>query len=221
MGIQKHHTVILLICFLSLGIAVGSGPDDKGSRITIQWVGDLKGDFDFRSQWDYPEGVYRNEFGQLGCDGLCPEGLESMKDSTGKIFPDSLAAFYRLVDTTHQMHSISCEAWCYEWGGTDYITAKQIETGAVLCSTQMNAGTHCRLIFKISRNACFPRIELLSVARPGTKAYYCKGGWIKIDKNHWSRGILKAEVSFDFNNTDEPGKKIFWKGRIYAKIERM
>ena len=213
------YRLFLLIGLLLFGFAINSGCNDKDSQIKIQWVDNLKGDFDFKTKWSYPEGVYRNRFGQLSCDGFCPEGIESMIDMNGKINPDSSARFYQLVDTTHQFHSILCEAWCYEWAGTDFITAKQTNKNRIICSTQTNAGTHCSLIFEINNDTCIPRIELNSIAASGLKTYDCKGGFIKVDKDSWINGILKAEFNFVFNNTDEPDRKMFWKGKIYTLIE--
>lgn len=37
-------------------------------EILITWQDSIAGDFSFKE--DYPEGVYKNEFGQLSCDGL-------------------------------------------------------------------------------------------------------------------------------------------------------
>ena len=34
------------------------------------------------------------------------------------------------------------------------------------------------------------------------------------------QGIIKAGFNFDFENTDEPRKKMFWKGKIYTLIEK-
>ena len=90
-----------------------------GRKIKIQWVDNLPGDFSFSKKWDYPEGIYKNEFGQLSCDGICQEEVYAMMDSAGKIYKDSLAAFYKIVDTAHQYHSIKADAWCYEYAGTD------------------------------------------------------------------------------------------------------
>ena len=213
---NKHiKYTLIVIGSLSVGFAISSGFNDKTSQIKIHWIDNLKGDFNFRTKWSYPEGVYRNKYGQLDCDGFCIEGIELMKDSEGKIYPDSLMRFYQLVDTTHQYHSILCEAFCYEWAGTDFISVKQTNKNQIICSTQANVGTHCSLIFEINNDNCIPRIELNGIASPGLKTYYGKGGFIKIDKDFWEKGILKAEFNFDFNNTDEPNRKMFWKGRIY------
>ena len=210
------HILILLIVILSFGFVNNKGIHDKECQIKIQWIKNLQGDFDFRTKWSYPEGIYRNKSGQLVCDGFCPEGTELMRDSEGKIFPDSLPRYYQLVDTIRRFHSVLCEAWCYEWAGTDFVEAKRLNKEQVICYTLMNAGTHCSLILELNNDVCIPRIELNSISSPGVKTYYCRGGYIKIDKCCWTKGILKADFNFDFNNTDEPEHKMYWKGKIYT-----
>jgi hypothetical protein len=95
----------------------------KATPIRIKWVANLNGNFSFRHKWEYPEGVFRNKYGQISCDGFCPDEIESMMDKNGKIIRDSLKAFYKLVDTAHIPYSISSSAWCYEWSGTEFIDA--------------------------------------------------------------------------------------------------
>lgn len=215
-----NKTLILLMVISPFGFTCDTKNIEKDTVIIIQWIENLSGDFNFRTKWSYPEGTYKNQFGQLSCDGFCPEGTESMKNSEGKIYNDSLTKFYQLVDTTHQFHSISCEAWCYEWAGTDYITTKQTNKNKIVCSTHLNSGTHSQLIFEINNDTCFPRIELNSISSPRLKTFYCQGGFIKIDGNLWEKGILKAVFDFNFNNTDEPDRKIYWRGKIYTMIEK-
>ncbi|HPE57429.1 MAG TPA: hypothetical protein PK904_13565 [Bacteroidales bacterium] len=216
---NKYFSYILI--FLTAILSSGYVPESKleDDEIYIQWVNNLEGDFEFANEWSYPEGVYFNKFGQLSCDGICPEGIESMTDRDGKIYADSLVKFYQLLDTTHQHHSISCEAWCYEFSGTDFVTAKQIGKNQYTCFTHLNAGTHCRLILDINDNVCTPKIELRSITSPALKTYYCKGGSIKIDNDSWSAGILKATFDFEFYNSDDPESGMYWKGRILSRIE--
>ncbi len=215
-----NKIIILIIAVSSFGFIGNSKFFDKDTEIKIQWIKNLCGNFDFRTKWSYSEGIYRNKFGQLSCDGFCPEGTELMKDSAGKIYTDSLTKFYQLVDTTHQFHSIECDAWCYEWTGTNFITAKQITENQTICSTHLNLATHCQLFLEINNDICIPRIELNSIMSNELKTYYCKGGFIKIDSNLWTKGILKAEFDFYFNNTDEPDQKMYWEGKIYTIIEK-
>lgn len=215
------HILIILISFLSLGFVSDSEINYKKLKIKIQWTDSLNDDYDFIKNWNYPDGIYRNNYGQLSCDGLCPDETEFMKDKNGKIYLDSLTRFYQLVDTTHLFHSILCEAWCYEWAGTDFITAKQMNKNQIICSTKTNIMTHCCLILEIDENTCIPVIELNSISASVLKTYYCKTGYIKIDKDSLKNGILKAEFNFDFNNTDELDRKMYWKGKIYTTIENL
>lgn len=186
-----------------------------------QWVDTLKGDFGFATRWSYPEGIFRNPFGQLDCDGLCPEAVERMRDSRGRIHTDSLHRFYLLVDTTRRYHSLACEAQCYEWGGSRFAAATQFGEDSTVCATEMNAATHCRLVIVIRNEAAAPRIELNSVSSAAeTTVYRCKSGFIRIDRNAWNKGFLKAEFDYLFDNTDQPDQPLLWRGRIYTPIEK-
>lgn len=218
---RKHLKSILLIVIglISFGSIIDSRMSKKDFKIKTQWVDKLDGDFNFKTKWNYPEGIFRNQFGQLSCDGFCPQGIESMIDTNGKIYSDSLNKFYQLVDTTHQFHSISCNTSCEEWAGTDFITITRLNKNHIICSTLANAGTHCCLILEINKETCIPKIEINSISSPGTKNYYCKSGFIKIDKEFWKQGILKADFDFNFDNTDSPDRKLFWKGKIFSEIE--
>jgi hypothetical protein len=191
----------------------------KPGELKIVWTGNLTGDFSFIENWDYPEGVYRNDFGQLSCDGLCAPETERMLDENGRIYKDSLAAFYQLIDTTHQFHSIQSDAWAYEWAGTNFVTATRINTDSVVCFTHTNAATHSSLVLTIAKEKCIPKIELNSIAGSGTKIYSCKSGQLEIDKPLWDKGILKAKFDFIFDHKENPVQPMFWKGKIYAKIK--
>lgn len=217
---MKNILLISVITFVLLSCKQnknGNESPEKG-QITIEWTDSLPGDYSFQKQWSYPEGVYKNEFGQLSCDGICPEEGNAMKDSKGRIYNDSLKSFYRLVDTTHQFHSIQCEAWCYEWGGTDFINAQQKNKNTVECYTQTNAATHCSLHLNIVNNICFPTIELKSIVANGDAVYPCTVGFIKIDKEYFKKGIIKADFNFNFEHKENPKQPIYWKGKIYTRI---
>jgi hypothetical protein len=89
---------------------------DSAVPVKVTWMPRLNGDFSFRDQWSYPEGINVNEFGQLSCAGFCERESAAMMHSTGKIFVDSLAAFYAIVDTAHQFYSISCRCMVLRMG---------------------------------------------------------------------------------------------------------
>lgn len=186
-------------------------------EILITWHDSIAGDFSFKDNWSYPEGVYKNEFGQLSCDGLCPEEIDRMQDENGRIYDDSLKAFYQLVDTTHEFHSIQSEARTYEWAGTDFITVERVSKDTVICYTQNNTATHSSLDLIIVKDIVKPTIILNSITPTGTKIHICKSGQIKIDRNLWDKGIMKAEFDFIFDDKENPSEPMYWKGKIYTR----
>lgn len=211
--------VFLIIGLISCGLTLYKEEKIKSGEIEINWVDSLTGDFSFTKNWSYPEGVYKNEFRQLSCDGLCPQETDKMKDDNGKIYEDSLTVFYKLVDTSHQFHSIQSDASTYEWTGTDFVTVIKKSVDTTICYTHKNVGTKSRLIFTIIKDKCIPIIELNSVTTTVRKIYYCKGGQIVIDKGLWKKGILKVNFDFVFDHSESPDKQMYWKGKVYANID--
>lgn len=116
-------------------------------------------------------------------------------------------------------HTIQCEAWCYEWAGTDSIVVERENDGSLKCYTLTNAATHCTLAMSICHEYCFPQIELISVAPGGNMIFKCTGGSIKIDRERWAKGILKAEFDFNFDNPEDPSRPVYWRGKIYVRIK--
>lgn len=219
--ITRHlKYLILTLGLISCGLTFYKNEKVRYGEIKISWIDNLTGDFSFKENWDYLEGVSKNDFGQLSCNGLCPPEIDKMKDVNGKIFEDSLKAFYQLIDTTHQFHSIQSDAWAYEWAGTNFITATRINDDTLVCFTHNNLATHSSLILTITKENCIPKIKLNSiVGKTGTKIYTCKSGQIEIDKKLWVKGILKAKFDFTFHHEENPKKEMYWKGNIYATIE--
>jgi hypothetical protein len=192
----------------------------KNGRIQITWTNNLPGDFSFTNKWSYPEGIFKNNYNQLVCDGFCPERSYSMKDNLGQIFPDSIKAYYQLIDTTHLFHSINCEAWCYEWAGTEFIKAQYTNGDTIKCETEKNVATHCSLNLIIIGNSCIPTIELFGIADSVKTVYTCSNGYINIDNNFYKSGILKMEFNFNFYHPESPEIKMFWKGRAFTAIKK-
>lgn len=193
---------------------------ETSEPVKISWVESLPGDFSFSKNWDYPEGVFRNEFGQLSCDGICPPETDAMMDENGKIKTDSLTAFYKVVDTTRLYHSLESNAWAYEMGEANFITAKKTAKNTIVCASETNIATHSSLHLVLKDDICIPTIELNSISNGGeTKKYVCKSGNISIDKEVLKKGILKAEFSFDFVHPENPSQPMYWKGKIETPIE--
>jgi hypothetical protein len=211
----------LAIVLISCGLTIDYNKKVKPGEVIINWKENLSGNFSFKENWEYLEGVYKNNFGQLSCDGFCPTEIDRMKDENGRIYEDSLRSFYQLVDTTHQFHSIQSDAWCYEWAGTNYVTVKQLSKDTVICFTHNNVATHSSLNLIITKDKCTPIIELNGISSlTRTKTYAFKSGQIIIDNNLWDKGILKAEFDFTFDHKENPNKPMYWKGKIYANIDK-
>ncbi|NDV70439.1 hypothetical protein [Dysgonomonas sp. 25] len=187
-------------------------------EVEIEWVDGLEGDFSFTENWDYPENVARNSFGQLICENFCTEELSNMLDENMRIPDDSISKYYQLLDTTHYYHTISCDAQSYEFVGTDYIETERVGD-TLRCYTLCNAGTHSSLVLNIVGDKCIPVLDLYSVTPAGEMTFPSSGGYIKIDKQHWDKGILKAEFRFTFEN-DNGNLPLWWEGRIYTPIAK-
>ncbi|NDW09505.1 hypothetical protein [Dysgonomonas sp. 520] len=213
--------IILLSIAIIFTLTTCNQNKNVHGEIEIEWTDKLSADFSFTEKWSYPEGIYENEFGQLICDGFCPPEVAGMYDDIGRIKEDSLNRYYRLVDTTHQHHTIESDAWTYEWAGTDFITANRVDHDTVVCFTHNNAATHSSLNLKIIGDKCIPTIELNSTTlNQGAKIYTCKSGQIQIDSDLWNKGFMKAEFNFIFDNTENPEQAMYWKGKIYTKINK-
>ncbi|RYJ37533.1 hypothetical protein NU08_3525 [Flavobacterium anhuiense] len=211
-------TFLIIIFLFSISV-IGKKEILENGEIKINWQKNVSGDFSFTKNWDYPEGVYKNDFGQLSCDGFCLPETDRMKDENGKIYTDSLAKFYQLVDTTHIFHSIKSKTNSYEWGVSNFATVKRMSRDTIYCFTNKNAAAHSSLILKITKDKCIPVIELNSISgSKGKQIYACKKGCIKIDRDLWNNGILKAKFDFIFEHPENLDKPLFWKGKIYSQI---
>ncbi len=221
-------TMVLL--FVSLSSQERKYDITRTMPVKIKWVTGMPGDFSFRHKWEYEENIFRNKHGQLICDGYCPDGVEKMFDKKGRILKDSVKSFYKLVDTSHYYHTMSCDAWCYEWSGTDFMDVMR-SGDSVFCNTHTNVSTHCILELDIAGDTCYPVIYLNSIVSTHTDSlgriwggkswFYASSGFINIDRTLWSKGIMKATFSFSFEHKDNPQKPVYWKGKIYARIKEM
>ena len=189
-------------------------------KIPIQWSENINGDFSFTNQWSYPEGIYKNRFGQLSCDGICPPEIESMFDENRKIIPDSLERFYQYVDTSHNYHTIQSSAQVYEWAGTDFINFRKTNQ-SIIGNTSCNIATHSSLYIEIIGDSVSAWIEFNSITDIKPLTFPLSNGTITIDKALFNKGIIKAEFDFNFINTLESDFKIWWKGKIYCEVDSL
>ena len=211
----------ILLFFILIGISYKTTKNkiDSKHKIKIEWTNKLEGDFSFKEEWSYQEGIYKNRHGQLSCDGICPIEINRMKDESGKIYQDSLQAFYKIIDTTHVFHSLKSENRMYEYSGTNFIEFKKQKNGIIKGKSINNVSTHSSLHIELKKNSCNAFVIFNSVRRDiGINIFPLKNGIIKIDKTLFESGIIKAVFNFRFENTLEPENELFWKGEIYNKV---
>jgi hypothetical protein len=220
---MKFYLVFSLLLLLATD-SRGQETEDSvlisSSPISVKWVDSLTGDFSFIKKWSYPMGVEMKKDGRAGCadGGFCPERCYPMMDSLGIVFKDSAEIFYTLLDTVHEFFTIECEAWTYEWGGTNFIDVQRASKDRIECKTGRNIGTHSSLHLDIIKDSCFAFIDLRSVVPNGNAVFYCASGDISIDKSSWENGILKAQFSFVFSH--KGSKPMYWKGKIHSQINK-
>lgn len=82
---MKLKSIVLILTCLTI---LSFTKKDETKWISIKWVDNIENDFSFKERWSYPEGVYKNKFGQLSRDGICPPEIDQMKNEEGKIYPD-------------------------------------------------------------------------------------------------------------------------------------
>lgn len=217
---KTKYLIILFISLIKINFKKNDPKTDLNKKIKIVWVENLKGDFSFKNEWSYPEGVYKNRFGQLSCDGICPLEIDQMKDQTGKIHLDSLEAFYKIINTSHIAHSLKSENKIYEHSGTNFIKFEKLKDGKIIGETLTNISTHSKLIIEIQNGFFSAWVHFNSIKNMEEKIFPLKKGKIKIDKLLFEKGIIKAIFDFKFKNTIDPNEKLLYKGMIYTEITK-
>ncbi|MDO5972406.1 hypothetical protein Q4Q35_21605 [Flavivirga aquimarina] len=214
---RKRTILLLIICLICFSF-IKYKVEKNITKVPIKWVNDLNKDFSFKDKWSYPEGIFKNEFGQLSCDsGICL-GIEGMKRGDGKILKDSLEAFYKIVDTTHIYHTLKSTTSVYEWFGSNFINFKKHVDNSIIGKSECHISTHSSLNIIIEDDSITAWIDFHSITNLGRHKFPIKKGEIKIDKQYFKKGIIKAEFDLTFLNTLDKDKVIFWKGLIYSNI---
>ena len=210
--------LLLFLASIAISCKKAKKETESSNKIKIEWIQNLEGDFSFKEKWSYPEGVYKNRHGQLSCDGICPIEIDRMKNESGKIYQDSLQAFYKIIDTTHVFYSLKSENRMYEYSGTNYIEFKKQKNRIMKGKSLSNVSTHSNLIIELQKDSCNAFVMLNSIRDLGKNSFPLESGNIKIDKTLFVNGIIKAVFDFKFENNIEAEKELFWKGKIYSKI---
>lgn len=194
-------------------------PSIATSQITWNWVSRIDDDFSFVQEWGYPEGIYTNEWGQLSCDGICPTEIDRMKDSKGRIYDDSLSAFYAIIDTTHRFFSHQGTVRAYEYGEMNYAFYEE-HGEKIYLQTEMNASTHTSLHIEFDPDPTskLPFKAYLiynSIKNQKPITYLGTGGTIDISKQGIENGIIQMRFDLEFQHlsNDSQGPQT-WEGRI-------
>ncbi|MFK7784144.1 MAG: hypothetical protein AB8B56_03450 [Crocinitomicaceae bacterium] len=199
-------------------------PSFSFSQVDFAWVDSISGDFSFVEEWDYSEGVYVNQWGQLSCDGLCPMEIDRMKDEKGRVYDDSLTSFYTYVDTSHLHYSFEGSARVYEYGDCHYASASEVN-GMIHIQTDVNIATHSSLhiVLDTSKDSNpVKRIYILynSIRNVPRKVYLALNGNIELSKEKLKDGIVQLTFDLDFQSedTDKQGLQ-HWEGKILTELE--
>ncbi len=193
------------------------------SQVDFTWGDSIDANFSFAEEWDYPEGVYINEWGQLSCDGFCPMEIDRMKDEQGRIFDDSLSTFYSIIDTTHRHFTHEGIVRTFEYGECNHASAKEL-CGKIHVQTEVNVSTHTSLhiVFdsEINTETEF-KIYLIYNGIRNTKpiVYLAQSGTLEISKKMFKEGIIKMSFDLKFDDiSNNPEFEQTWKGKILIDL---
>ncbi len=181
-------------------------------KVKIQWTQKLEDDFSFNNKWSYPEGVYRNKWGQLSCDGFCPEEAYKLMTDSGKVYEDSLESFYNIIDTSHLHYSLSSKTNSIGYSNSDFISFRIDSEEKILGASQTNASGYSRLFIELSEDSCTAWIEYRSIYNTDIELFRLVKGSIKIDQSSYERGIIRGVFDFVFT------ENYYWEGKIYSAI---
>ena len=206
-------TLILLLWLPFLGF----------SQVELTWVDSINDDFSFTEEWDYQEGIYVNMWGQLSCDGFCPREADRMKDGEGRIFDDSLDAFYAVIDTAHRYFTHESKVRAYSYGESHHVIVEE-RAGKLLLRTEMNMMAQSTLHLEIDLNAdgkeqlnAYTIYYSLSDQPP--RKFKVNSGRIEIDQLAYNQGVLKLKFDLEFESEqwDDEGLQT-WAGKVLVEI---
>jgi hypothetical protein len=214
---NKYWQIATVVIITVFTLSVDLENDRPLQFLPIQLVDKIDADFSFIEDWDYDWGIYENQYGQLSCDGFCPDRAYDMKID-GRIPEDSLTAFYEVVDTSHLHYTMQSEAQMYEWTGCDYIYICRNPHGFIFAETEITPGTHSTLYCEIFNGAAQVWANYNSISAQQPRDFLLKSGFIKVENKAYQSDTIKAQFDLEFLNTLESDNPLTWKGLIYAPI---
>ena len=211
---MKRVFFILLLLFPLIG----------NSQIKRNWINELDDDFSFIRDWEYHEGIYMNQWGQLSCDGFCPEEIDPLTDDQGRIYDDSLTKFYSLVDTTHRYFSHEGFVQAYAYSECNHASAKKVD-GKIHIETEMNIATHTALHIIFDPNIEHKENPLIrayliyyNIRATDPVEYPALNGFINISPQKLDEGIIQMSFDLKFESDKDDEDLQYWEGKIYTPL---
>ena len=205
-----------------------SRPDPDMGLFTIEWLDLPDSSFAFRKNWKYDEFVSKDDEGHFhNNSGDVPD---NMRDRNGNILKDSLAPFFKIVDTTHYFHTLYSETnHLPEFGDAFYASAEHLAgNDTTFCYTHDNISTHSSLYFaligdlKQVKLVCNSIIAKENDKNNGHYVFTSDKFYLTIDPTAWKRDTLKACFTVYFQDTiyHKNPTEMSWTGKIYTPISR-
>lgn len=200
------------------------------AQVTLNWEDEINEDFSFIEEWDYEEGVFMNKWGQLSCDGFCPHEIDILKDNEGRIYDDSLAKFYSIVDTSHLHYTYEGTTNAIAYGECHYAKATKVN-GKIHIQTMMNISTHSALhiiLDPAKKDDPLIRVYIIynSIRAEKSKLYRAVNGEIDMIQRKLAEGIVHMRFDLDFQSEEDSLFEDFsnqglqhWEGKILVEVE--
>ena len=173
--------------------------------------------------WEYQEGIFTNKWGQLSCDGFCPREIDLMKNDQGRIFDDSLTAFYSYIDTTHRHFTLERSNEPYEYGQAHYMITEKRD-GKLFLRSEMNLAlnTSIHIEFDPSPENSFKLKTYLiyySLSDQPPRTFNLLSGQVEFCEQAYNEGFLQLKFDLNFE-TEQWSKEKFqnWNGKIFIAL---
>lgn len=192
------------------------------SQVDFSWVSSIDDDFSFTEEWDYVEGIYINQWGQLSCDGFCPMEIDALKDEQGRIYDDSLTKFYSIIDTTHYYFTHQGTVRAYEFGECNYAYVTEVD-GIIYLETEVNIATHTSLQIEFfpdpgSKIPFRAYLYYNSIGNMRPKNYDVTHGTVEISSEAIRNGFIQMRFDLEFELDENDTEPQTWKGKIIVEL---
>ncbi|MBL7812638.1 MAG: hypothetical protein JNL57_10485 [Bacteroidetes bacterium] len=185
-------------------------------KVSIQWKDSVPGDYSFSREWSYNVNVFRNQKGQLVCDGFCDPQLEKLRTKDGIIPVKNRKAYYAAFDTSHFQCNAVISSTMPEFIGSRFFAIRN--TGdTFFLKTHGDPANHSWLELTLMGDSVKCNTRLLSISSDKNRHYEFLRGTVELDKNQYARRQLRGKFYLVFRES-ESGKHMAWEGRMDGKL---